>query len=359
MQALNAVSYPELSCTLPILACELLILANRVHILVLDGFNLHDDTLHPDLAACFTKLRSDLPPPLLDGVPEWGAHVFSRHAIIVRPGSHHDFPLDTALSLLERLWKVYAQEAPSVVEENPDSTARLATYLAHHAKHEPTRDVLSRITGSDYAHALVDEVLFPQWLTHRTPVMAALKRHTTDAHRALEGLPFHRALLSNALPLHALIRLLTTYLSIHRALEDVLSEMPHPLAVCLRSERPARSPLLVQDLQSLDITPEASASEPLAKQIRQWKSQTAKVLGVLYVFEGSALGAPIVYKHLAETFSLKPGEGLRYYTEPGLPWKRFGELMNTHLKTPFDHSEAIEGALASFGALSEVFDRTG
>lgn len=83
----------------------------------------------------------------------------------------------------------------------------------------------------------------------------------------------------------------------------------------------------------------------------------ARVLGTLYVLEGSTLGGQIISKHLKNKFQFPDANGTRFFSayggQTGPMWKRFQSLLNEHLNESALLEESILAANATFEHLAQ------
>jgi hypothetical protein len=169
VQVFNAVCFPSLSVSLPVLGCEILCFSKGVHLFVLDAFAL-DERSEADRAvrAALCEARADIAAEFsMMERPDWGAEVFSPEAILLKPGARAEVSLERFVPALDRVWSAWCEQLGRARAEREGwwrRRARRRRYLADHAADEPARPFLSRIFGEDRAGTFIDEFLFPRWL---------------------------------------------------------------------------------------------------------------------------------------------------------------------------------------------------
>jgi heme oxygenase len=214
--------------------------------------------------------------------------------------------------------------------------------------------------------------------------MAQLRRETRAEHEAVEGLAYHRALMSHTLPARCVAAKLLCERELHRGIETALGRAEARWAEELRELVTARVPLIDADYRALrsaqshsfDRTPfparwpdpEARAMLVSREYARALVARTgergdATLLGVLYVTEGSALGGALLGKHLHEGLGLEPGT-LRslnpYGREVKRQWGRFCAVVDGILGDDRDaRCAAVDAARECFLHHADVLQALG
>lgn len=82
---------------------------------------------------------------------------------------------------------------------------------------------------------------------------------------------------------------------------------------------------------------------------------TGKLLGYLYVLEGSTLGGAMIYKHVSRHLDITEEKGGAYFTsyqaELSAKWKSFLDILGEHGLDEKQANEIIEGAKIAFAAI--------
>jgi len=139
-----------------------------------------------------------------------------------------------------------------------------------------------------------------------------LKIATWLQHEKLEQLPFGNHLAKGTLPLKGYISQLQAYYLIHRELEQACrSHSILQLSMIWREEL-VKTPLLKADLEDLgaECLEEMPAAQGLINLIK--KSQPIELIGILYVFEGSIMGAAAMHPTVCQAYQLSE-KGARYF----------------------------------------------
>lgn len=213
--------------------------------------------------------------------------------------------------------------------------------------------------------------------------MDRLRTETRGAHELTEAIPFSSAMVEQRLPRDRFVGQLGAYLLVHRALERALAASTAPVVVKVWGDDLRKTPLLERDLafHARHGHDAARGGEPSAKALAAAQrfaaaidelapKDPAALLGMLYVLEGSTLGAAVLRGHLAKTYGLDdpalreaagaPGDlpGLAYYAPYGpspMPhWKQFKERMNAAIVDPAQQERAIAGADEAFRRIGEI-----
>jgi len=186
-----------------------------------------------------------------------------------------------------------------------------------------------------------------------------LKAATWLQHEQLEKLPFGNHLAKGTLPLKGYILQLQAYYVIHLALEKACRSQTIPQMSAIWREDLVKTPLIKADLEDLGVKylEEMPAAQSLVDLIE--KSQPIKLIGVLYVFEGSVMGAVAMYPTICRTYQLSE-KGVRYF-------KGYGEHTRSHwnaFKMRFDEAlqhdklsqaTVISSAQATFEQIAALF----
>ncbi|TNE48864.1 MAG: biliverdin-producing heme oxygenase [Deltaproteobacteria bacterium] len=209
--------------------------------------------------------------------------------------------------------------------------------------------------------------LQPMTESQRTPsLMARLRDETRDNHKALEELPFNRWLMEHRLPLPMYVQLLSSYKVLFEKLERLLVNSSHPFVQAVWQDNMTKVPALSADLEVLSATlgscPEATQSAAEITQSFSDESEGGllRLLGALYVLEGSTLGGTIIKKHLATMYQLQHDAGLAYYNTYGpflgRHWKAFVGRMNALPLTEQQADQVVEGADQMFAQIGAIME---
>lgn len=178
--------------------------------------------------------------------------------------------------------------------------------------------------------------------------LALLRRETGPLHKALE----------EKLQLFQKVKSMEDYVDHLSRLHQWLSPLEQTIsgmAKGLVADWPRRQKCawIEEDLAALGSQKPA----PLAPALPPCDS-SAQCLGILYVIEGSSLGAQIISRHYGEALGLSPARGLRYFTgygpETGPMWRVFLDCLETEFaRRPLAAGEVIESACATFRSYSD------
>ncbi|GIU82937.1 MAG: hypothetical protein D6687_04545 [Acidobacteria bacterium] len=120
-------------------------------------------------------------------------------------------------------------------------------------------------------------------------------------------------------------------------------------------------PLLLKDLQSLDIMNEA-------KKLEGWEGlpdlngSIGKAFGCLYVLEGANLGGQVISRHLKLRLGLDESNGAAFFSgygkETATAWKEFGIILENFASEYQNDEEIISGANETFEGFARCFRET-
>jgi heme oxygenase len=176
---------------------------------------------------------------------------------------------------------------------------------------------------------------------------ARLKHGTAQQHAAIER---YLAFDAHAWPLARYQRYLLCMHAFHRAVESTLASHA-PDGLPLEGRR--KTPWLAHDLAHFELAPHARAPW-------SWPSaDVARVIGWAYVLEGATLGGRVLYKPVAQRWSLGPGRGATYLFGYGertaASWREFTRTLDAMQLDEEEAQAAVAGACDAFVRLREWF----
>jgi heme oxygenase len=199
-------------------------------------------------------------------------------------------------------------------------------------------------------------------------IMACLRHETRAEHVALEQTPFAVALGAGQLTMSQYVALLRCYLPIYRTLEATLAGCAEPSVLAVYRPERAKAPRIESDLAHLpgsgaaavDALVEGAGGSiaTLQRTIQSAGGAPARLLGQLYVFEGSTLGARMILPRLQACLGLddtNTGYFRGYGGETLARWGQFTEAMNHAAATPEAQEQAVVGARETFVGLRALF----
>lgn len=143
-----------------------------------------------------------------------------------------------------------------------------------------------------------------------------------------------------------------------KPLEDAFVELPPELGRELCIERRCKAALLEADLEAL-----AARSGRVRASRTPWcdelpsTSNVSRTLGVLYVLEGSTLGARFLLRHLAPLGIDDCSTYLKSYgADLKMMWESLRQVLNRHAESyPEQQSQMVEAAQQTFERLDAWF----
>jgi heme oxygenase len=110
---------------------------------------------------------------------------------------------------------------------------------------------------------------------------------------------------------------------------------------------PARCPVLLRDLHTLDVDP---ALVPVCSKLPDIRTR-AHALGSFYVREGAALGGQFIARHLEAVLNFSGGRGYQFFRgcgcDTGRMWRAFQELLTSTIR-PEQEQQLVDAANETF-----------
>ena len=152
------------------------------------------------------------------------------------------------------------------------------------------------------------------------PLIDHIKSVTWHRHEKFEQLPFVEALVNGTLPLQSYIAQLRGLAVILSVMERAVAESTFPLISRIRPLMKSRFNLICADLSVFaadmvpDILPAIRLSLDTAHEIRTIASTSpGKLLGFIYVLEGTTRGNQVHLPDIVKCFSLENEQGISFY----------------------------------------------
>jgi heme oxygenase len=175
-------------------------------------------------------------------------------------------------------------------------------------------------------------------LSHQ-PLVDHLRSVTWPRHETFEKLPFVIAMTNGTLPLESYLGQLRGLAVILSTLEHTLAQSRSPLIERLRPLLKSRFKMLCDDLAFFacnmvpDIVPAIKLALAFSRQIRRDAGESPdKLLGYLYVLEGTTRGNQVHLPDIVCCFDLKDERGVSFYRGYGdateTHWEEFRSVMN-------------------------------
>jgi heme oxygenase len=198
-----------------------------------------------------------------------------------------------------------------------------------------------------------------------TAVMTRLRVETRELHQAAERTFVARAIMGGTLTRAGYAAHLAGLCALHESLEFALDRSKDARVQAVWNPSMRRAPRLALDLRALRVAPAAShpgeAEARLAAASFLDEREPAALLGALYVFEGSSLGARVLLPLLEASLGLGP-EATGYYrgegARAGERFRAFSDRMNQALADG-DGDAAVRGAREAFLAVCALYDAVG
>ena len=183
-----------------------------------------------------------------------------------------------------------------------------------------------------------------------------LRDATAPLHKQLNEQALLAALLGKEQPLADYQQLLGIYYSLYHQLEAAIKHYLNQQSIDFDYQPRYKTPLLLNDLKYWHIKP-----EPLRCQITLPElNSLGALLGLLYVLEGSSLGANFIAQHLKLTYGYTRSTGSDFFSAYGeqtnTHWQSFTSYLNSFSDQPDLAAQAIDSAALSFACFNQALN---
>jgi heme oxygenase len=211
--------------------------------------------------------------------------------------------------------------------------------------------------------ALIADYMLPQTLPpppHTASLRAALRSATHAAHVRLNQHALLAGLTRRGYPLDQYHSVLRAYFQFYRLVENAIGAAITQINPGFDYSERRKLGWLEADLAHFQINPLADPDHTPAA-LRNLRIDTpGKLIGVLYVIEGSTLGGQVIARHLAENLNLTATTGARFFTAYGAliepRWQAFLDWAESVQAAGEVHPEACAQATTLFQLLEELLD---
>lgn len=201
-------------------------------------------------------------------------------------------------------------------------------------------------------------------------LMDRLKSGTADRHHHAETRPLQRAMAAGTIDRALWRRWAEQMLVVHRALAqaagDLADRADHGVPATLLDVAGGHVVRLEADVRALDGAADAIVPLPAAERfVRELEAASAddgaaalRVLGALYVLEGSMNGNRFLAKRIAGAWGDARGLGYLdpYGAEQRTRWQAWRAEANALALAPDEDAAVVAGAEATFDAIAELSD---
>ncbi len=191
---------------------------------------------------------------------------------------------------------------------------------------------------------------------------ARVRSTLAPTHARLETTPFSAAVMDGSVPRDAVVTYLRCLSAAHEALEGRLAASQDELVRCVWSAELAKTPLLTKDLALTDPNGKAAPlyeAKRLAAHFADESVSDASLLGALYVFEGSQMGARPMKACFAKGLGVET-DALAYfgcYGDKGGPvWAAFKAKFDAAPFTDAQRDAVVAEAVAAMAGLEKALD---
>jgi heme oxygenase (biliverdin-IX-beta and delta-forming) len=197
---------------------------------------------------------------------------------------------------------------------------------------------------------------------HKDRSLRALLREAThDQHIRLHKHPLLATIMQPNYQLSDYHRLLLAYFGLYQFVEARIQQYLNNETVNFSYQERYKLPWLVNDLAFFHIKP--LASNNLSLTVRDFPHITSlgQLVGILYVLEGSTLGASYMSLKLAEQHSMTSETGIRFFSGYGdntqRYWQQFIAFSDTLSGDIPQCQEALKAACQTFELFSAILDQ--
>lgn len=194
---------------------------------------------------------------------------------------------------------------------------------------------------------------------------AQIREAMMSTHDAIEKLPIADAMAKGTVAKEDYVRLLVQLQAIHGTLETLLQEhhSSHPLV----TKEVFRVDSIQNDLEYLksdsfgnDFPLEETGN--MQATLESWsKTEPIRLLGALYILEGSRMGSMVLARSLSRGFQvpMQLGNGLDYHlagmSERPVKWVQFKTIFSNLPFSESDKSLIVDAAIGTMKLLYEVY----
>ncbi len=189
-----------------------------------------------------------------------------------------------------------------------------------------------------------------------------LRTVTWHRHETFEKLPFVLAMINGTVPMESYVAQLRGLAAIISTVEHAVAESKSPIVLLLKPILKSRFQMLSADLEFFapktvpDIVPAIRLALDFARQMRtEAKADPDKLLGYLYVLEGTTRGNQVHLPDIVRSFDLQSDQGVSFYRGYGKAtethWEEFRAVMNGADSSVM--SAAEQGAVDMYNALEQ------
>lgn len=184
-----------------------------------------------------------------------------------------------------------------------------------------------------------------------------VKEQTGDLHEMVEGLLGQRFFDDDEFTREDLVTLLSSFYRIYQPLEESLV----PAVGEMLPEYDSRSDRIEKDLRTLGFDEtDINDIQVLSSDRVVELENDYRVLGCLYVVEGSEMGNQVIRKHLEKTLPESSLDADRFFRRKvdgtRERWNRFKNLLNDRVVSREAMGEVVDGARQTFEMFGTGFE---
>jgi len=189
--------------------------------------------------------------------------------------------------------------------------------------------------------------------TQTIELRTRLRDATAPLHNQLNQQPWLTALLSKELALPHYQQLLSIYYSLYHQLEITIKQCIKEQPIAFDYQPRYKTPLLLNDLAYWHIQPEPLCCQVSVPAI----NSLGALLGLLYVLEGSTLGASHIAKHLQQSYGYTRSTGSDFFSGYGEQTQTYWQIFITYLNSFSDQEDLATVAINTAGLSFTCFNQ--
>lgn len=187
-------------------------------------------------------------------------------------------------------------------------------------------------------------------------ILTQLKEQTAPQHRRAEQNKYAAAILERTMTLAQYREYLALFYGYILPLERAFEARPEWEELRFDIGARTKHRMIEADLHALGWDASAVADLPLCQSLPDLSS-FPRILGCMYVLEGSTLGGQMLTKLLMKDLPVTPDTNARYFNSYGTDvrerWAEFRELLSSQAHTGGDEREMLASAGETFDRLRE------
>lgn len=199
-------------------------------------------------------------------------------------------------------------------------------------------------------------------MTTASTILNRLKTETNSLHRQIEENEYAAAIMNNSLTMDQYKEYLIKFHGFVKPVEERLSVFNRPSGTALNDASRNKTDWLERDLLALGLDELEIKGLPQCRELPNLSTR-ARVLGCLYVLEGSTLGGQMITRKLSQYLPIVPDHNGHYFNGYGTQtkerWQEFREELTGAADGPDAADQMIQAAQETFVLLNRWIGEEG